>query len=330
MLAPVRLGVLFVACAAVVGVTGCELASLPSAPRPVAAPVTLLVEPEAGPSAVLDLIAAARVSLWMEMYLLTSEEAIAALEERARAGCDVRVTLEPAPFQSEGANQDAYDRMTAAGARVRWATARFSYTHAKAFSVDHARLVVMTLNLTGAGLGGNREYAVVDDYRADVAAAEAIFDADQSGAEAGAAGRVVTSPDASRPALAGLIDGAALSVAVETEELTDPAIVASLVAARSRGVAVTLVWPGPAAGAASAFLTLEAAGITVRALDAPAIHAKAVSADGRLAYVGSANLTPTSLDRNRELGLLLAEAPLAGALAAVIAADAARGAAPSR
>lgn len=308
---------------------GCELASLPSAPRPDPSPVTLLVEPEAGPRAVLDLITSARVSLWMDMYLLTSEDAIAALEGRARAGCDVRVTLEPAPFQSEGANQDAYDRLAAAGARVRWATARFRYTHAKAFSVDHTRLVVMTLNLTGAGLGGNREYAVVDDDPTDVAAAEAIFDADQSGAEAGAAARVVTSPDASRPALAGLIDGAALSLAIETEELTDPTVLSALVAARARGVAVTLVWPGPAAAAPSAFLTLAASGATVRALDGPPIHAKAVAADERLAYLGSANLTPTSLDRNRELGLRLADAALAEALAGTIVADAARGLAPA-
>jgi phosphatidylserine/phosphatidylglycerophosphate/cardiolipin synthase-like enzyme len=325
----VRLGVLFVACAGAAGGAGCDLTSPPSAPRATPAPVTLLVEPEAGPSAVLDLLVSARVSLWVEMYLLTSEDAIAALDGRARAGCDVRVTLEPAPFQSEGANQEAYDRLAAAGARVRWATARFSYTHAKSFSVDHARLVVMTLNLTGSGLGGNREYAVVDDDRADVAAAETIFDADQAGAEAGAAARVVSSPDASRPTLAGLIDGAAQTLALETEELTDPAIVSALVAARGRGVAVTLVWPGPAVGAGSAFLTLAAAGASVRALDGPSIHAKAVSTDGRVAYVGSANLTPTSLDRNRELGLLLADAPLAAALAATIAADAARGAAPS-
>ena len=45
----------------------------------------------------------------------------------------------------------------------------------------------MTLNLTGAGLAGNREYAAVDDDAADVAAAEAVFAADETSATAGRA-----------------------------------------------------------------------------------------------------------------------------------------------
>ncbi len=159
------------------------------------------------------------------MYLLTDARAIAALAERARAGCDVRVILEPAPYLNEDANQAAYAELTAAGAVVRWSTPRFSFTHAKTLIVDHARLVVMTLNLTGAGIGGNREYAAVDDDAADIAAAEAVFAADETGDLAGAAGRVITSPDASRAALTGLIEQAAQSLAIEAEELTDPAIV---------------------------------------------------------------------------------------------------------
>ena len=79
------------------------------------APLSLIVEPEAGRKAVLDLVASARVSLWMEMYLLTDAGAIAAIAGRAAAGCDVRVILEPAPYQQDGANQPAYDQLLAAG-----------------------------------------------------------------------------------------------------------------------------------------------------------------------------------------------------------------------
>ena len=128
-------------------------------------PVALLIEPDAGPEPIIDLIAAARASVWMEMYLLTDGRAIAALADRARAGCDVRVILEPAPYLNEDANQAAYAELTAAGAVVRWSTPRFSFTHAKTVIVDHARLVAMTLNLTAAGIGGNREYAAIDDDR---------------------------------------------------------------------------------------------------------------------------------------------------------------------
>jgi len=292
--------------------------------------VALFAEPDAGPQAVLDLIASARASLWIEMYLLTDARAIAAIAARAAAGCDVRVILEPAPYQDDGANQTAYDQLVAAGADVRWSLPRFRYTHAKAFTIDHRRLALLTMNLTGAGLAGNREYAAIDDDATDVAAAEAIFTADALGAATGKpAGRLISSPESSRPTLLALAGGADTSLALETEELTDAAVVSALLDARGRGVAVTVAWPGPAAGAGAPFTKLAAAGATVRAVGAPAIHGKVVVADDRTLYVGSVNLTPTSLDDNRELGLLLAEPQIAAEVGAIVAADAAGGAAPS-
>jgi phosphatidylserine/phosphatidylglycerophosphate/cardiolipin synthase-like enzyme len=316
-----------VALAVLLAFAACGLGPPGAAPARGGRPVTLIIEPDAGPGAIVDLTAAARASVWTEMYLLTDERAIGALADRARAGCDVRVILEPSPYMAEGANQPAFDALTAAGALVRWSTPRFTFTHAKALIVDHARLVVMTLNLTGAGLTGNREYAAIDDDAADVAAAEAVFAADETGAASAAAGRLVTSPDASRAVLTDLIDRAAVSLAIETEELTDPAVLAALVGARDRGVAVTLVWPGPA-GAGGGFATLSAAGAVVRALAQPAIHAKVVVADERALYLGSANFTATSLDHNRELGLRIDDPDLARRIAATVADDAARGVAP--
>jgi cardiolipin synthase A/B len=164
----------------------------------------------------------------------------------------------------------------------------------------------------------------------DVAAAETIFTADALGAATGTPpGRLISSPESSRPAVLALVGGAHASLALETEELTDPAIIGALLDARARGVAVTLAWPGPAAEAGTPFTTLAAAGATVRAVGAPAIHGKVVVADDRTVYVGSVNLTPTSLDHNRELGLLLDEPQVAAEVGEIVAGDAAKGSAPA-
>jgi cardiolipin synthase len=101
-----------------------------------------------------------------------------------------------------------------------------------------------------------------------------------------------------------------------------------VLAAGARGVAVSVVGPGPADDAPAAFGRLAAAGAVVRAQAAPSIHAKALVADARSVYVGSVNLTSTSLDRNRELGLALDDAAIAAELGSTIAADAVRGIAP--
>jgi phosphatidylserine/phosphatidylglycerophosphate/cardiolipin synthase-like enzyme len=307
---------------------GEPLAARTAAPGP--APVRVIVEPEAGAAAVRGLLAAARRSLWMEMYLLTDSETIDALVARRRAGVDVRVVLEPHPWEADGANDAAFARLATAGALVAWASPRYALTHAKVAVVDHARLVVLTLNLTRAGLGGNREYAVVDDDARDVADAEAVVTADLAGEAAPAArGRLLESPTSTRPALAAAVARAAHVVSVEMEELSDAALVDALAAAAGRGCAVSAALPAAAASAATsaAARRLAASGATVRLVDAPQIHAKAVVADDWL-YVGSANLTTASLDANREVGLALRDADARRIVAGTIADDLARGRAP--
>jgi phosphatidylserine/phosphatidylglycerophosphate/cardiolipin synthase-like enzyme len=305
------------------------------APRPAdGGAASLLVEPDDGVDPVLDIIRGAQRTVHVEMYLLTDDGAIAALTDASGAGRDVRVILEPHPYQADGQNQAAYDRLTAAGANVAWASERFALTHAKLVVADGRRAAVMTLNLTHAGLAGNREYVVVDDDAADVGAAEAIFAGDFSGDFVGAAaaappaaGRLLASPAGARQRIAGLLAGATRSIALEMEELSDGDMIGALQAAAARGAAVSVVLPGDGRSAATdaAARALADAGASVRALASPEVHAKAIVADGTRLYVGSINLTAASLDANREFGLLLDQADAVARVARTIAGDWARG-----
>jgi phosphatidylserine/phosphatidylglycerophosphate/cardiolipin synthase-like enzyme len=303
--------------------------AVPLDPQPAAGDARVLVSPDAGPRAVLDLLEGARRSLWIETYLLTDDAVIDALVARRAAGVDVRVVLEPHPYQADGANDAAFERLSRAGALVAWASPRFALTHAKVAVIDGQRLLVMTLNFTRSGLTINREYTVVDDDARDVAAMEALIAADLAGlaeAPAGATGRVLASPSGTRPALAAALAGATRSVLVEMEELSDRALVDALVAARARGCAVSAVLPGYGRSAATdaAARRLAAGRVAVRLVDAPTIHAKAVVAD-RWLYLGSANLTTASLDANREVGLALTDAAALALVSGTIADDLARG-----
>src|SRR3712207_9468384 len=50
---------------------------------------------------------------------------------------------------------------------------------------------------------------------------------------------------------------------------------------------------------------LADAGVEVRLASSLAIHAKLIVADGKRAFIGSQNLSATSLDQNRELGIIV-------------------------
>ncbi|HEY2901569.1 MAG TPA: phospholipase D-like domain-containing protein [Polyangia bacterium] len=296
------------------------------------AAVALRVQPDDGPPPIATLIRTATRTVALEIYLLTDDQVITALADAATAGRAVTVVLEPHPFGAETANHTAHDRLLAAGVDVVWSSARFALTHTKLLVVDGEQAVVMTCNLTHAGLTTNREFAVVDQAPADVAAAQAVIAADRSDRPTTAApgGRLLTAPENARASLLALIGGAQNQLDVEMEELSDAGVVAALAKATAAGVTVTVVAPAADQSSATkaALARLVAASVRVRTIDAPVVHAKAIVADQRRLYVGSVNLTAASMDDNREVGIIVEDSTAAARVSATITTDAATGAPP--
>jgi phosphatidylserine/phosphatidylglycerophosphate/cardiolipin synthase-like enzyme len=202
--------------------------------------------------------------------------------------------------------------------------------HAKLIALDDTAAFIMTLNLTGAGLGSNREYVAIDRDSGDVGWAERVWNADAIGGDSGpppAGARLLVSPVDARSRLGASIDAATASIQIEIEELSDTDLVDRLIAARTSGIEVSIVAPAanrsPATTAALG--RLAAAGATVRVLARPVVHAKAMVVDGLRAYVGSMNFTRASLDDNREFGLLLDDPASVARIGATIATDSAAG-----
>src|SRR4051794_9106935 len=98
-------------------------------------PASLIVLPDDGGDGILEALAAARQRAWVEMYLLTDGDAIDALVAAHRAGADVRVLLEPAPYGG-GDNQMAYLALQQAGVDVRWFSMPGGLVHIKLLLID--------------------------------------------------------------------------------------------------------------------------------------------------------------------------------------------------
>ena len=292
----------------------------------------LLVLPDDGTAALLAAVRGARRRVWGELYMLTSFDAMDALIAARAGGADVRMLLEPAPYGSEAANQDAFQTLGAAGLDVRWFAVPGGLVHAKFLLIDDTAWI-LTLNLTQSGLTRNREYAVADRDPRDVGRLEGLWRSDAIGAPPGTGAdgaAIVASPVDARPRLTAMLEAARTSVAIEVEELSDADFVARLSAAGARGVALTIVVPASdrSAATSAAVARLAAAGIPVRALAAPTLHAKAMVVDGQVTYLGSVNFTRASFDDNREVGLLTRDAAITARVAATLATDWAAAAPP--
>jgi cardiolipin synthase len=291
--------------------------------------LSLLVEPDQGLEPVYALIASAHRSLDLTMYELVDTAAALALEVAAGRGVNVRVILDS--NNERAANQPAYDELTAMGVHVVWADHRYTSTHEKSLVVDGTTAAIMSLNLTSRYYADTRDYGVVDNNPADVAAIEQVFQADfarQSITPSAGAG-LVWSPGQSAPALLGLIDSATSTLLVENEEMVYAPVTSALARAAHRGVRVVVVMTDQPRWH-PAFSTLAAAKVSVRTYAQNArlyIHAKAIVSDAgtshQRAFVGSENFSVASLTHNRELGLLTSDAGVVGTLATTITSDAA-------
>ncbi|GHO65777.1 hypothetical protein KSC_046690 [Ktedonobacter sp. SOSP1-52] len=279
--------------------------------------VQVFVEPDAGYQVITDAINQAQKSVWVEMYLLTERHVISALEEAAYNGKDVRVMLEGHPYGSGSSSpSQTIDRLNAAGVQAKTTNPAFALTHEKGMILDGKTAYILTANLTLSALGGsssttNREYGIIDTNAQDVQGAIDIFNADWDRKDVQVNGsNLVVSPINSRGVFLSLINGAQKSLIVEAEEMQDQQVEQALINAVKHGVAVQVVLPQPQSGSDSnqqGLDTITNGGVKVRESSKLYMHAKMMVVDGQKAFVGSENISTASFERNRELGVIIAD-----------------------
>ena len=272
----------------------------------------VFVEPDDGYPPVLDELNHARCAIDLTIYMLTDDQVVAALEAAVGRGVRVRVMLEQHPFGAFGDQQEMFDRLRDAGIAVAWGLTTHRFTHAKFAVLDRRVALIMNQNLTRSAFDGNRELGVVTTEPEAVAQASAIFAHDWAGtSSASITGPLVVSPENSRARIVALINDARTSIDFYAEVITDEGILAALRGASQRGVRIRLIVNASFDDEEEeALVALARAGVEVRLMDDLYIHAKTMLVDGAAALIGSQNYTPTSLDRNRELGMIVREPAL--------------------
>ena len=261
---------------------------------------TVFAEPQAGTGPVLSLIRRAKYRIRLEVYELTESTIISALATAKRRHVWVEVILEQHPFGGGSYAQEAYDALHRDGISVRWANeSAFTYTHEKAMDVDNREAGIFTFNLSYSAFSTNREFGVIDRSSRDATQIGSIFDADWRRGQARLTDyQLVVSPIDSRSAITHLIDGAHRTLDLYEEEMDDTSMESHLIAAARRHVRVRLITSEDSSGVER----VRTGGVRVVLMSSPYVHAKAIVADGVRSFIGSENISSTSLDHNRGNG----------------------------
>lgn len=284
---------------AVVSGDHCE----PLTPR--ADPVEVFALPEDGEPPYVDVLETATKSIRVTAYLMGYGGILDTLEAKCKAGLDVKIILDA----GQTANDKYETLLKNAGCSVKRSDPSFTYYHAKIMVVDDVRAVVSTGNYSKTySVERERNFVSHVDDPNDVADLKTIFDADWNGTPLQlACTRLLVSPINSKERILSLIASATTTLEVESMQMAETDIRAAIAERAKAGVAVRVLLAAPswidANQDAADYLQIQ--NIKPRYMSTPGVHVKAIVVDGERAYLGSQNMSWTSMTKNREVGLFI-------------------------
>ena len=279
----------------------------------------LYIEPNAGPAPILQVIQSARHEISAGVYYLSDRPILNAMKAAHARGVDVRIIIEGRPYGMKSWQVRKEERAIAAtGATLHLAPYRFE-SRGNHYAFQHSKYIcngheceIGTANFDWSAFHKNREYLYVTQNTQVVDAANAVFNADWHNQHAPAVAHrvLVLSPGTSAAQIIGVIDQPG-PVDIESEELGPYAPTLDAIAAKGALARVILPASINANGKRDvAFLRshgvqVRLMGCTLQGPKSPLyMHAKMIVSNSE-AFVGSENFSQTSLEVNREMGLLL-------------------------
>lgn len=277
-----------------------------NATDPRSTPVVVSTLPDDGEAPYVALLQKATRTIRVLGYEMGYGAVLDALQAKAKAGLDVRVILDG---NTQRDVNDKYRAMLeAAGAKFQWSDPSFSYMHAKTMVVDETEAVVSTGNYGKSFLLKERNFIADLTEPQDVADIVRLFDADWSHTKPNLdCTRLLVSPVNSRDRLVALVASAKKTLVIESMQLSDHAVSDAVLARKAAGVDVRVLLAAPSwiSENTQSGANMTAGNVPARWLDSPAVHVKAMVVDGTHAYLGSENVSYTSLSKNREVGLIV-------------------------
>jgi phosphatidylserine/phosphatidylglycerophosphate/cardiolipin synthase-like enzyme len=269
----------------------------------------IYVEPRDGVKPLTGLIRKARHFLYINSYLIDDPMILEAVRDAVKRKVDVRLIVDGRPYGINGddGTHDEIDNLKKTGARVKIAPERFEkpnvFDHAK-YMVSDKQAEIGTPNFTEAAFSKNREYFTITNNKKVIESLKKIFLSDYEGKAAGKMPRkyLVVSPG-SAETIKNFI-AAERKILIETEEIGDDKEI--LQALMKKGKNAKIIVPSTISSTDIADIRqLKKHGVKVKYMPAEKLYMHAKMIAGKKAFIGSENFTKSSLNRNRETGIIL-------------------------
>jgi len=252
-------------------------------------------------------INASQDRVYIEVYIFTEKRIKSAIKSAHDRWVEVKVILENNPYLAPRLNDSVFNELKDYGIDIVWSDSRdYALNHSKLMIIDDD-VVLSTGNVSYSTFAYNKDFFIITDddiIRENILFA---FQKDFLGEKVSPyTDNLVISPSYSRAKFEKLFSAAESSIQMYFQYFQDDDLEEEFLQAIDRWVKVeAIVSSSYAEKDTDEVKILEQKGVSIKYMDKPKMHAKAILIDKKYLFVGSINFSSYSLDSNREMGILI-------------------------
>lgn len=297
----------------------------------------LITTPEQDHTPLYEAFAKAQKTIRIGIFGISSQEMADQIEKQIKRGINVTIVCDKYCTNNEK-RKAIFDQLQKAGANIMVSTTGFTISHWKMFVVDESLAFISTMNFISR-TKQMRDVGVFTAESTVIREIIAVFDQDVKNAAAQTnvtpilkSTNLVWSPNNSETKLVDLIKSADKTIEIWIENMGHEKIHQALEAAVKRKVNVRVLTSicGLGMSGEAAFKNLhdlKKRGVTVKGTPFPAtegipyIHAKTITVDHQVVFLGSENFSGNSINKARELGIIFKDASIEQKMSALFEKD---------
>ena len=255
---------------------------------------------------IVELINNAENEIFLEVYMLTEKRIQESLIKAHNRWIELKIILEKDPYMAYSINDKAYNKLQKAWIDIIWSSkSNYSFNHSKILIIDDLS-IISTGNFSYSTFTKNRDFFIfTEDLNTKNKLKENFYNDYNSTKINIFDNNLIFSPNSSRIKFEKLFDEAERNIKMYFQYLKDDELVNKLInIKKEKNISIEIIIPDTATEDENT-IKLKNAWINILVLPKYKMHAKAILVDEKYLFIWSINFSTYSIDRNREVWILI-------------------------
>ncbi len=255
---------------------------------------------------IIELINNSQKYVYIEVYMFTEKRIKEAIIKAKKRWVEVKVILEKDPYMAYNINDKTFNELKKNNIDIVWSnTKNYALNHSKMILIDDLN-IVSTWNLTYSTFTQNRDFfLIIKDHNINKILKEIFYNDFNWLAISPYNENLVLSPSYSRNKILNLIESAEKDIKIYIQYFNDNEINNKLIEIKKlKNIKISAIIPETAVNDENTKKLINS-GIEIKKIPKHKMHAKAILIDEKYIFIWSENFSSYSLDKNREIWLII-------------------------